>query len=515
MAADSQPSKILVVDYGSQYTMLIARRLRELGVYSEVVAAGAPLGELDRIGGVVLSGGPGSVTEKDAPALDPAILEAGAPVLGICYGMQALAAACGGQVAPCNGERGYGRSQAKVSVSCGLLADLAPGESLDVWMSHGDRVEEAPAGFAVLATGPSAPVMAIGDDDRKLYGLQFHPEVTHTDRGEDILRHFVAAICALPADWGMPAYAEQAMARIRAEVGAAKVLLGLSGGVDSAVVAALIDKAVPGQLSCVLVDTGLMRAGEIAQVRQSFAHLGARLHVEDASARFFAELAGVTDPEAKRKIIGRLFIEVFEAKAKELGDMAFLGQGTIYPDVIESAGAAGAANIKSHHNVGGLPAKLGLKLIEPLRMLFKDEVRKLGEELGLSREMIWRHPFPGPGLAVRILGAIEPDKAALLRDADAIFIEELRAAGWYDKVAQAFAVLLPVDSVGVQGDGRTYENVVALRAVTTADFMTAQWAELPYELLAKCSSRITNEVSGVNRVVYDVSSKPPATVEWE
>ena len=516
MKAIAMVSKILVVDYGSQYTMLIARRLRELGAYSEVVAAASKLDEaLEGARGVILSGGPSSVTEDDSPELDAEVLAAKVPVLGICYGMQALAAACGGEVRPCAGERGYGRATATISESTGLLAGAAKGSELSVWMSHGDCVAEAPAGFSVLATGTSAPVMAMADEGRHLYGLQFHPEVTHTEQGENILRHFVSGICKLDVSWGMPSFAEHSVADIKAQVGDEQVLLALSGGVDSAVAAALIELAVPGQLDCVLVDTGLMRAGEVEQVRQSFAALGGRLQVVDASLEYFSQLAGITDPEEKRRIIGRLFIEVFEAKAKEMGNMSWLGQGTIYPDVIESAGAAGAAKIKSHHNVGGLPDTLGLKLLEPLRMLFKDEVRRLGAELGLSKELVWRHPFPGPGLGVRILGAVDSQRAKMVRQADAIFLDELRSANWYDKVAQAFAVLLPVDSVGVQGDGRTYENVVALRAVTTADFMTAEWAQLPYDLLERCSGRITNEVAGVNRIVYDVSSKPPATVEWE
>jgi len=517
--------RILILDFGAQYSQLIARRVREAKVYCELhpfdvsdafVREFAPRG-------VILSGGPASVYEDATPKAPEAVFKLGVPVLGICYGMQTMAAQLGGQVENSR-VREFGYAEVRARGHSKLLdgiQDRINGEKhglLDVWMSHGDKVTALPAGFKVIASNESTPIAGMADESRGLYGVQFHPEVTHTRQGGAILERFVHRICGCGEDWNMPDYVAEAVARIRSEVGKDEVLLGLSGGVDSAVAAALIHRAIGGQLTCVFVDTGLLRLNEAAQVMDTFArHLGVRVDLVDASSRFLGALAGETDPEVKRKIIGREFVEVFQAEAKKFRNVKWLAQGTIYPDVIESAGAKTkkAHTIKSHHNVGGLPETLHLKLLEPLRDLFKDEVRELGLALGLPREMVYRHPFPGPGLGVRILGEVKREHADLLRRADAIFIEELRAAGWYDKVAQAFAVFLPVKSVGVMGDGRTYEYVAALRAVQTSDFMTATWAPLPHELLAKVSNRIINEVRGINRVVYDVSSKPPATIEWE
>lgn len=519
-AAQSQEGGpgILVVDFGSQYTMLIARRLREIGVYSEVKSHAASLAQaLPGFGGVILSGGPASVHDDGAPEIAGCLLDSGLPVLGICYGMQALAKQLGGDVRPSVETHGYGKSVARVSGGSALLDGLSSGDGLHVWMSHGDHIAAAPPGFDVVATGESAPVMAMASHDNKVHGLQFHPEVTHTEHGTEILRRFAAKVCGLACDWTMPAFARMAAEKVRATAGKDRILLGLSGGIDSAVAAALIEKAVPGQLVCVLVDHGLMRQGEVEEVQDSFSGLGERLVTVDAKDEFLDALAGIEDPEAKRKAIGRTFAAVFKREADKLGKIPWLAQGTIYPDVIESAGSETgvAAQIKSHHNVGGLPKDLGMGLVEPLRLLFKDEVRQLAKELGLPGNLIGRHPFPGPGMAVRVIAAVSKERLATARAADKVFIDELREAGLYDKVAQAFAVLLPVATVGVQGDGRTYENVIALRAVTTDDFMTADWARLPDGFLARCSSRIINEVRGVNRVVYDISSKPPATVEWE
>ena len=512
---------ILILDFGSQYTQLIARRVRELGVYCEAlpparaaekIAAAVP-------GGIILSGGPDSVTAADAPLVPDAVFACGAPVLAICYGMQATAARFGGVVRP-SSRRSYGRAVIhRETDSCDLLdAAFADADELPVWMSHGDHVDEPPPGFAVVARAKNGVVAAIADSRRKIFGLQFHPEVSHTRNGGEILRRFLRSICGLAATWTTPNFIARAVAEIRARVGDEKVLLALSGGVDSAVAASLLRRAIGDNLTCVLIDNGLMRAGEVAQARAVFAEsFGARLVVEDCAARFFEALRGVVDPEEKRRVIGREFARAFERRAAQLEGMKWLAQGTIYPDVIESAKSeSGAATvIKTHHNVGGLPEKLSLKIIEPLRDLFKDEVRRLGVALGLPPALIERHPFPGPGLAVRVLGEVSPPRAEIARAADAIFTEELRAAGQSRATAQAFAVLLPVKTVGVMGDFRTYENVVALRAVTTDDFMTADWTRLPYDLLARASSRIINEVAGVNRVVYDISSKPPATVEWE
>ena len=512
---------ILILDFGSQYTQLIARRVRELGVYCEAlpparaaekIAAAVP-------GGIILSGGPDSVAAADAPLVPDAVFSCGAPVLAICYGMQATAARFGGVVRP-SSRRSYGRAVIhRETDSCDLLdAAFADADELPVWMSHGDHVDEPPPGFAVVARAKNGVVAAIADSRRKIFGLQFHPEVSHTRNGGEILRRFLRSICGLAATWTTPNFIARAVAEIRARVGDEKVLLALSGGVDSAVAASLLRRAIGDNLTCVLIDNGLMRAGEVAQARAVFAEsFGARLVVEDCAARFFEALQGVVDPEEKRRVIGREFARAFERRAARLEGMKWLAQGTIYPDVIESAKSeSGAATvIKTHHNVGGLPEKLSLKIIEPLRDLFKDEVRRLGVALGLPPALIERHPFPGPGLAVRVLGEVTPPRAEIARAADAIFTEELRAAGQSRATAQAFAVLLPVKTVGVMGDFRTYENVVALRAVTTDDFMTADWTRLPYDLLARASSRIINEVAGVNRVVYDISSKPPATVEWE
>ena len=518
-------SKILILDFGAQYTQLIARRVRELNVYCEIHPFDVPDPFVREFApaGIILSGGPESVTESATPRAPAAVWEAGVPVLGICYGMQTMAAQLGGAVeAGKVREFGYAevRARGHGKLLSGIADSIAPlGQGLlDVWMSHGDKVTAMPPGFSLMASNETTPIAGMMDESRRFYAVQFHPEVTHTKQGRAILARFVRDICGCNGDWTMPAYVEEAIAKIRAQVGTDEVILGLSGGVDSSVAAALIHRAIGDQLTCIFVDTGLLRLNEASQVMDTFArHLGFRVELVDASTVFLRELAGVADPEAKRKIIGREFVQVFQAEAARLPRAKWLAQGTIYPDVIESAAAKTkkAHTIKSHHNVGGLPETLHLKLLEPLRELFKDEVRELGLALGLPREIVFRHPFPGPGLGVRILGEVTREYAELLRHADAIFIDELRAATWYERVAQAFAVFLPVRSVGVMGDGRTYEHAVALRAVQTTDFMTAHWAPLPHELLAKVSNRITNEVRGINRVVYDISGKPPATIEWE
>jgi GMP synthase (glutamine-hydrolysing) len=517
--------KILILDFGSQYTQLIARRVRECSVYCELhpwdvsdqfIRDFAPLG-------IILSGSPNSVTETVPPRAPQAVYELGVPVLGICYGMQTMAAQLGGAVE--NGlVREFGYAEIRARGHSELLRDIEDRHTaegygmLDVWMSHGDKVTQIPPNFKIIASNAATPIAGMADEARKFYALQFHPEVTHTLQGKAILSRFVHDICGLASDWNMPDYVDEAIGKIRSQVGSDEVILGLSGGVDSSVAAALIHKAIGKQLTCVFVDNGLLRLNEAEQVMETFANnLGVKVIHVDASKEFLHHLTGVTDPEQKRKIIGREFVEVFQAEAEKLPKAKWLAQGTIYPDVIESAGAKTkkAHTIKSHHNVGGLPETMKLKLLEPLRELFKDEVRELGVALGLHHDMVYRHPFPGPGLGVRILGEVKQEYADLLRRADAIFIEELRAAGWYEKTSQAFAVFLPVKSVGVMGDGRTYDYVVALRAVVTSDFMTAHWAELPYTLLGKVSNRIINEVRGINRVVYDVSGKPPATIEWE
>ncbi len=517
--------KILILDFGAQYSQLIARRVRESQVYCELHPFDVDAEFIRRFSprGVILSGGPASVYENATPKAPDAVFKLGIPVLGICYGMQTMAAQLGGQVENSR-VREFGYAEVRARGHSRLLEgiqDRINGEKhglLDVWMSHGDKVTALPPGFKVIASNEATPIAGMADEARKFYGVQFHPEVTHTRQGGAILGRFVHEICGCRSDWNMPDYLGEAVGKIRREIGNEEVLLGLSGGVDSAVAAALIHRAIGDQLTCVFVDTGLLRQNEALEVMRTFSkNLGVKVDSVDASGRFLNALAGVADPEQKRKIIGREFVEVFQQEARRFPKVKWLAQGTIYPDVIESAGAKTkkAHTIKSHHNVGGLPETLHLKLLEPLRELFKDEVRELGLALGLPREMVFRHPFPGPGLGVRILGEVKREYAELLRRADAVFIEELRAAGWYDKVAQAFAVFLPVKSVGVMGDGRTYEYVVALRAVQTTDFMTAHWAPLPHDLLARVSNRIINEVRGINRVVYDVSSKPPATIEWE
>jgi GMP synthase (glutamine-hydrolysing) len=517
--------KILILDFGSQYTQLIARRVREANVYCELHSWDVDDAFIREFNpsGVILSGGPNSVYENETPRSPQAVFELGAPVLGICYGMQTMAAQLGGKVENAT-HREFGYAEIRARGHSALFRDIQDRANdeghglMDVWMSHGDKVTELPEGFKVIASNASTPIAGMADEIRHFYAVQFHPEVTHTKQGKAILGRFVHDICGCGQDWNMPDYVAEAVARIRNEVGDDQVILGLSGGVDSSVAAALIHKAIGDQLTCVFVDNGLLRLNEAEQVMQTFAKsLGVKVIHVDASAKFLGDLTGVTDPEAKRKIIGREFVEVFQQESAKLPQAKWLAQGTIYPDVIESAGAKTkkAHTIKSHHNVGGLPETLHLKLLEPLRELFKDEVRELGVALGLPHDMVYRHPFPGPGLGVRILGEVKKEYAELLRRADAIFIEELRLSGWYEKTSQAFAVFLPVKSVGVMGDGRTYDYVVALRAVVTSDFMTAHWAELPYELLGKVSNRIINEVRGINRVVYDISGKPPATIEWE
>ncbi|PWG63855.1 glutamine-hydrolyzing GMP synthase [Sediminicurvatus halobius] len=525
MVQDIHAERILILDFGSQYTQLIARRVREAGVYCEIRPWDAEPARLREFAprGVVLSGGPESVHFEDTPRVPDLVFELGVPVLGICYGMQAMAHQLGGTVEP-SAQKEFGYAQVRARGHSRLLRDIEDHASpegyglLDVWMSHGDRVAALPPGFKVIASTGSAPIAGIGDDERGLYGVQFHPEVTHTRQGQRILERFVRGICGCAGDWTAGNIIEDLSARVREQVGDENVLLGLSGGVDSSVVAALLHRAIGEQLTCVFVDNGLLRLGEGDQVMATFArHMGVRVLRVDAEDRFLDRLAGVADPEQKRKIIGNTFIDVFDEEAGRLENVQWLAQGTIYPDVIESAGAStGKAHvIKSHHNVGGLPERMNLKLLEPLRELFKDEVRRIGLELGLPAEMVQRHPFPGPGLGVRILGEVRKAYTDPLRRADAIFIEELRRHDLYDRTSQAFAVFLPVKSVGVTGDGRRYEYVVALRAVETIDFMTARWAQLPYDFLDHVSRRIINEIDGISRVVYDISGKPPATIEWE
>jgi GMP synthase (glutamine-hydrolysing) len=526
----SERETVVILDFGSQYSQLIARRVREAEVYCELIPYHTRSEAVARLNpaGYILSGGPASVYEPGAPHLPDYVLSSGRPVLGICYGMQLLAYHLGGKVDPA-AKREYGPARIQV-VQAGnpLFANVqspGPTQVLPVWMSHGDRITCLPPGFEVLARSENSPMAAIGNPARGLYGLQFHPEVAHTPQGSTILRAFLYDVCACQGGWTPDNFIHQAIQQIRAQVGSGRVVCGLSGGVDSAVTAALLHQAVGDQLTCIFVNNGLLRLGEPEQVVTTFRdHLQVQLIAVDATEQFLADLEGVTDPEVKRKRIGERFIRVFESEAHRLGKVDFssggtcwLAQGTLYPDVIESTAPdrAVAAKIKTHHNVGGLPTDMRFKLIEPLRYLFKDEARRVGEALGLPREIVWRHPFPGPGLAVRVVGEVTWERLETLRRADAIFIEELYTAGWYDRVAQAFAVSLPVHSVGVMGDGRTYASVIALRAVTTDDFMTADWARLPDELLARVSNRVVNEVAGINRVVYDVSSKPPATIEWE
>ncbi|MFQ5643257.1 MAG: glutamine-hydrolyzing GMP synthase [Thiogranum sp.] len=522
---DIHAHRILILDFGSQYTQLIARRVREIGVYCEIHPwdIDAETLRVFHPHGVILSGGPETVTGGDAPVVPQLVFELGIPVLGICYGMQAMAAQLGGRVENADHHE-YGYAQVRARGHTRLLKDIEDHTSedgfglLDVWMSHGDRVVDLPPGFKLMASTDAAPIAGMADDERGYYGLQFHPEVTHTQQGGRILQRFVLDICGCEALWNAGNIVAESIRQVQEQVGDEEVLLGLSGGVDSSVVAALLHKAIGDQLTCVFVDTGLLRYREGDQVMATFAeHMGVHVIRVDAEERFLQALENQTDPERKRKIIGNLFIEIFEEESEQLANAKWLAQGTIYPDVIESAGAkTGKAHlIKSHHNVGGLPEHMKLKLLEPLRELFKDEVRKLGVELGLPYDMVYRHPFPGPGLGVRILGQVKKEYADLLRLADHIFIEELRKQDLYDKTSQAFAVFLPVKSVGVTGDGRRYDYVIALRAVETIDFMTARWAHLPYDFLDHVSRRIINEIPGISRVTYDISGKPPATIEWE
>jgi GMP synthase (glutamine-hydrolysing) len=510
-------SKIIILDFGSQYTQVIARRIRQLNVFSEIVRHDTPASVLKslRPSGIILSGGPASVYAKGAPQADKRIFEAGIPILGVCYGMQLFGKALGGEVAP-SARREYGRGQLTMKGKSALFANLP--ETIEIWNSHGDSLKKLPPGFRAIATSDNSPFAAIEDPKRRLFGLQFHPEVAHTPRGVEILSNFVLGICGAEPNWTMQGFIESTCESVRRQVGSDKVLLGLSGGVDSSVAAALLHQAIGDQLQCIFVDNGLLRKNEREKVQELFGkHLKLKLHTVTAGPRFLRALKGVSDPERKRKIIGRLFIEEFQRAMKKVGAAKFLAQGTLYPDVIESVAIGGnpAAVIKSHHNVGGLPKNMKFQLVEPLRQLFKDEVRVVGETLGLPRDVVWRHPFPGPGLAVRTLGPIDSKKLAILREADAIVIEEMRSSGWYDRVWQAFAVLLPVRSVGVQGDERTYDYTCVLRVVESHDGMTADWVRLDHEVLGRIASRITNEVKGINRVVYDVSSKPPATIEWE
>jgi GMP synthase (glutamine-hydrolysing) len=505
---------VVILDFGGQYTQLIARRVRELGVYSEIVPFNTSIEEIKKKNprGLILSGGPSSVYEDGAPHPDPRVLELDAPVLGICYGVQLLAYFLGGEVKP-SVRREYGHAEVEITAESRLLAGLP--SKMKVWMSHGDYVSQPPRGFAVTAATDAA-IGVVEDVARNLYGVQFHPEVAHTPHGKDVLRNFLTGVCHLRCDWTMASFIETTVEEVRRRVGDGRVVCGLSGGVDSSVAAALVARAIGDQQTCIFVDTGLLRKNEFEEVLEAYRQIG--LHVVGVAAgeRFLTKLAGVADPERKRKIIGNEFIEVFQEEARRLGEVDFLVQGTLYPDVIESVSVKGpSAVIKSHHNVGGLPEKMHLKLIEPLRELFKDEVRRVGRELGLPEEIIGRHPFPGPGLAVRILGEVTSDRVALLQEADKIVIEELRRADLYDKVWQAFAVLLPVSTVGVMGDCRTYENAIAIRSVESLDGMTADWSRLPWDALQRMSSRIVSEVRGVNRVVYDISSKPPSTIEWE
>ena len=517
--------KILILDFGSQYTQLIARRVRELNVYCEIYPYDVDPSRIQNFQaqGIILSGGPNSVYEDETPKAPDEIFTLNVPILGICYGMQTLVNQLGGQVKTSD-KREFGYAEIRAQGHSKLLQDIQDRSNnqghglLDVWMSHGDKVIALPPNFTVIASNDSTPIAGIANELKHYYGFQFHPEVTHTPKGRKIIKRFIVDICKCKAEWNMPDYVETAVAHIKKTVGQDEVLLGLSGGVDSSVAAALIHRAIGDQLTCIFVDHGLLRLNEAEVVMKTFnKNLGVKVIHVNATKKFMSDLKGINDPEQKRKIIGRDFVEVFQEQAEQFTKVKWLAQGTIYPDVIESAGGKTkkAHSIKSHHNVGGLPDTLKLELLEPLRELFKDEVRKLGVALGLPKEMVYRHPFPGPGLGVRILGEVKLEYAELLRQADAIFIEELKLSGWYEKTSQAFTVFLPIKSVGVMGDGRTYEYVVSLRAVITSDFMTAHWAELPYELLGKVSNRIINEVQGINRVVYDISGKPPATIEWE
>ena len=526
MTQDIHAERILILDFGSQYTQLIARRIREIGVFSEIRAFDITLEEIEEFApkGIILSGGPESVTGgESSPRAPEGIFNLSLPILGICYGMQTMAQQLGGEVSTSD-LREFGYAQIKVEGEGGVLRDLADHKDsegnalLDVWMSHGDKVSALPEGFELSASTPSCPIAGMANIEKQLYGIQFHPEVTHTLQGEALFERFIKTICDCEGLWTPAKIVEDAIVRVREQVGTDQILLGLSGGVDSSVVAALLHKAIGDQLTCVFVDNGLLRKNEGDQVMVMFAeNMGVKVIRADAEELFLEKLAGISDPELKRKAIGNTFIDVFDEESRKLDGIKWLAQGTIYPDVIESAASkTGKAHvIKSHHNVGGLPDDMKMELVEPLRELFKDEVRKIGLELGLPYDMVYRHPFPGPGLGVRILGEVKKEYADVLREADAIFIEELHNSGWYHKTSQAFVVFLPVKSVGVVGDGRRYEWVVSLRAVETIDFMTARWAHLPYELLEKVSNRIINEIEHISRVAYDVSSKPPATIEWE
>ncbi len=509
---------IVIIDFGSQYNQLIARRVRENHVYCRIVPPALSPAEIQAMNpeGIILSGGPSSIYEKNSPKTDAGILKLGIPVLGICYGMQFMIHSLGGDVQSA-GKREYGFAKLDVRKNGGLFQGIEK-KRLQCWMSHGDSVAALPEGFEITASTENTSIAAVSNASEKYYGLQFHPEVEHTPEGKDMLKNFLFHICGCIPSWTMKSFAKEAIAKVRESVGSKKIILGLSGGVDSSVTALLIHKAVGHNLTCIFVDNGLLRKNEAAQLEQRLRqHLDINICFVDASDKFLTALKGISDPEQKRKIIGRIFMDVFEAEAQKIGDAEFLAQGTLYPDIIESVSAFGGptAVIKSHHNVGGLPEKMKLKLVEPLKYLFKDEVRLLGKELGLDENLVWRQPFPGPGLAIRVLGEVSPERLAILREADAVLLGEIRKSGYYRKLWQSFAVLLPIKSVGVMGDHRTYENILAVRAVNSRDAMTADWARLPHDLLANISNRIINEVKGVNRVVYDISSKPPATIEWE